>query len=134
MGLVRSGFETLVRAGYQPGVAYLECVHQVKLLAELVQQGGLSYMLHAISDTAEWGAYEAAPRVVGESSRAAMAEILQQIRTGQFAEQWARETSDGMPQRTERYREVFQSEIERVGREIRSTMPFLPPKEAPAEP
>lgn len=128
MGLVRAGFETLVDAGYQPEVAYFECVHQVQLLARLMQQGGVSYMLDAISDTAAWGALEAADRVIGPESRAGMRELLAEARSGEFDAKWTAEDAAGRPEMRARVAEWRSTEMERVGADLRELMPFLPPR------
>jgi ketol-acid reductoisomerase len=127
--LVKTGFETLVDAGYQPEVAYFECLHELKLIVDLMYQGGLSYMRYSVSDTAEYGDYTAGPQVVNADSRAAMERLLESIRNGEFAEQWIEENRTG---RTNfecwRQRDVDHP-LEVVGRELRRMMPFVQPKE-----
>src|SRR5690606_24418789 len=93
--LVKAGFETLVDAGYQPEVAYFECMHELKLIVDLMYRGGLNYMRYSISDTAEWGDYVAGPKVIGPESRKAMQELLASIQSGEFARTWIAESETG---------------------------------------
>ena len=86
--LVKAGFNTLVEAGYQPEIAYFECLHELKLIVDLMYQGGLSYMRYSVSDTAEWGDYKSGPRIVTDETREAMRQILKEIQSGAFAEEW----------------------------------------------
>ena len=95
--LIKAGFDTLVAAGYQPEAAYFECLHEVKLIVDLLYARGLAGMREAISDTAEWGGYNAGPRVVTEASRQAMREILAEIQSGEFTRKWIEENSNGLP-------------------------------------
>ncbi|HVD05475.1 MAG TPA: ketol-acid reductoisomerase, partial [Gemmatimonadaceae bacterium] len=95
--LVKAGFETLVEAGYQPEVAYFECMHELKLIVDLMYQGGLSYMRYSVSDTAEYGDYVAGPRIVDERTRGVMRELLSEIRDGSFAREWIAENDAGLP-------------------------------------
>ncbi|GAA5529607.1 ketol-acid reductoisomerase [Herpetosiphon gulosus] len=127
--LVKAGFETLVEAGYQPEVAYFECMHELKLIVDLFYQGGLSYMRYSVSDTAEWGDYIAGPRVVTSETKAAMKLLLEEIQNGAFAEDWIEENHTGRA-RFNKYRSTdVGHQIEQVGRELRSMMPFVNPKE-----
>jgi ketol-acid reductoisomerase len=127
--LVKTGFETLVNAGYQPEVAYFECLHELKLIVDLMYQGGLSYMRYSVSDTAEYGDYTAGPQVVNEESRAAMESLLAAIRSGEFAQQWIEENRTGRTN-FECYRKKdVDHPLEVVGRELRRMMPFVNPKE-----
>lgn len=127
--LVKAGFETLVAAGYQPEVAYFECLHELKLIVDLIYQGGLNYMRYSISDTAEYGDYVAGPRVIGLEARAAMQTLLADIRSGAFATRWIAENAMGRPSfNADRQRDIAHP-IERVGRELRRMMPFVQPKE-----
>ncbi len=127
--LVKSAFETLVAAGYQPEVAYFECMHELKLIVDLLYQGGLSYMRFSISDTAEYGDYVSGPKVINEQSRTAMRQILTEIQNGAFAEEWIDENHKGRPNfNAMRLRDV-EHPIEKVGRELRRMMPFVNPKE-----
>jgi ketol-acid reductoisomerase len=127
--LVKAGFDTLVDAGYQPEVAYFECMHELKLIVDLMYQGGLSYMRYSVSDTAEYGDYVAGPRVVDERTREVMRDLLSNIRDGSFAREWIAENDDGLP----RFKRTRSAEtghrIEDVGRSLRRMMPFVNPKE-----
>ena len=127
--LVKAGFETLVEAGYQPEVAYFECLHELKLIVDLVQQGGLSYMRYSVSDTAEWGDYVAGPRIVTDETRAAMRALLAEVRSGAFAERWIAENRTGRAEFERRRAADVDHPIERVGRALRRRMPFIDPKE-----
>jgi ketol-acid reductoisomerase len=123
--LVEAGYETLVEAGYQPEIAYFECLHELKLIIDLVYEGGLSWMRYSISDTAEWGDYRSGPRVVDEGVRERMRQILSAIRDGSFAKEWIGEAEAGFPHFLALRREARRSQIETVGRELRSMMPWL---------
>ncbi len=127
--LVKAGFETLVEAGYQPEVAYFECLHELKLIVDLMYQGGLNYMRHSVSDTAEYGDYEAGRAIITEATREAMRRLLDAIRDGSFARRWIEEHRRGRPTFTARRLAESEHEIERVGRAMRRMMPFLEPKE-----
>jgi ketol-acid reductoisomerase len=125
--LVKAGFDTLVEAGYQPEVAYFECLHELKLIVDLMYRGGLNYMRYSVSDTAEYGDYTAGPRVVTEETRREMKKILSEIQEGHFAEKWIAENAAGRPN-FEKQREAERGHlIEKVGRELRDKMPFLNP-------
>lgn len=127
--LVKAGFETLVEAGYQPEVAYFECLHELKLIVDLMYRGGLAYMRYSISDTAEWGDYIAGPRVITDESRAAMKKLLTDIQDGTFAKRWIEENKTGRKQ-LEKYRsEEAAHPIEATGAKLRAAMPFLDPVE-----
>jgi ketol-acid reductoisomerase len=130
--LVKAGFETLVEAGYQPEIAYFECLHELKLIVDLIYQGGLSYMRYSVSDTAEYGDYTGGPRVVTEQTRQEMREILKEIQDGRYAEAWIKENRTGRNWFEETRAKEQQHPVEVVGRELRKMMPFLNPKEAPA--
>src|SRR5204862_4707974 len=95
--LIRAGFETLVEAGYQPEVAYFECMHEMKLIVDLMYQGGMSYMRYSISDTAEYGDYVSGPRVIGPQVKEEMRKVLQEIQNGTFASRWITENQAGRP-------------------------------------
>ncbi len=127
--LVKAGFETLVEAGYQPEVAYFECMHELKLIVDLFYQGGLNYMRYSVSDTAEYGDYVAGPRIVTDDTRAAMRQLLEEVRNGSFASAWIDENRQGRPQFNRRRREDATHPIEDVGRELRRMMTFVNPKE-----
>jgi ketol-acid reductoisomerase len=125
--LMKAGFETLVEAGYQPEVAYFECLHELKLIVDLMYRGGLNYMRYSISDTAEHGDYTAGPRIVTDATRAAMRKILEEIQEGTYAESWIAENRAGRPS-FEATREKERTQLlEKVGEELRAKMPFLNP-------
>ena len=127
--LVKAGFQTLVDAGYQPELAYFECLHELKLIVDLMYRGGLNYMRYSVSDTAEWGDYVSGPRVVGDASKKAMKEILAEIQDGTFAKRWIEENENGRPKfKAKRHAEQEQP-IEQVGAKLRSMMPFVDPVE-----
>ncbi|MHB8054174.1 MAG: ketol-acid reductoisomerase [Candidatus Aminicenantales bacterium] len=126
--LIKAGFETLTAAGYQPEVAYFECLHEMKLIVDLIYQGGLTHMRQSVSDTAEYGDYMSGPRIIGEESRAAMSAVLAEIRDGSFARRWIREYEEGQPYfRAKRVREQ-DLPIESVGRGLRSMMSWIRPE------
>ena len=126
--LVKAGFDTLVEAGYPPEMAYFECLHELKLIVDLVNQGGLSYMRRAISDTAEYGDYVAGPRVIDEHVRDNLRQVLQEVRSGSFARRWVEEFEGGAAEFKRMRAEEQTQQIEVVGRELRSMMPWLEPK------
>ncbi|MEJ5365279.1 MAG: ketol-acid reductoisomerase [Desulfosoma sp.] len=127
--LIKAGFETLVEAGYQPEIAFFECMHELKLIVDLIYQGGLSYMRYSISDTAEYGDYTRGKRIITEETRREMKRILQEIQTGAFAREWILENQAGTPM----FRAIRQRErahlVEQVGKRLRAMMPFLDAKE-----
>jgi ketol-acid reductoisomerase len=126
--LIRAGFETLVDAGYAPEMAYFECLHEVKLIVDLIYEGGLSYMRYSVSDTAEYGDYTRGPRVVTDETRKEMKKILSEIQSGQFAREWMEENRTGR-KKFLAMREAQQNQpIEKVGAELRQMMTFLKKK------
>lgn len=127
--LVKAGFETLVDAGYQPEVAYFECMHELKLIVDLFYQGGLNYMRYSVSDTAEWGDYVAGPRIVTDETKAAMKQLLADIQSGAFAEDWIEENHTGRSRFNAARAADLDHPIEQVGRKLRAMMPFVNPKE-----
>jgi ketol-acid reductoisomerase len=127
--LVRNGFDTLVEAGYQPEIAYFECLHELKLIVDLIYEGGLSWMRYSVSDTAEWGDYQSGPRVVDDHARAAMKGILDEIQDGSFAKRWIAEADAGFPEFLRLRSEARSSRLEEVGRELRRMMPWLESEE-----
>ena len=129
--LVKAGFETLINAGYQPEVAYFECLHELKLIVDLMYRGGLAYMRYSISDTAEWGDYTAGPRIVTEQTKETMRQILKEIQNGQFAKRWIEENENGIPEFTKMRKAEAVHPIEVVGVKLRAMMPFLDPVTAP---
>ncbi len=127
--MIKAAFETLVEAGYQPEVAYFECMHEVKLIVDLLYEGGLNYMRYSVSDTAEWGDYTAGPKVINEQSKAAMRQLLADIQSGAFAEDWIDENHNGRPRFNYLRSQDGDHPVERVGRELRRLMPFINAKE-----
>ncbi len=123
--LIKSGFETLVGAGYQPEIAYFECMHELKLIIDLIYEGGLSWMRYSVSDTAEWGDYQSGPRVVDEHVRETMKQVLAEIQDGTFAERWIAEADAGFPEFLRLRRQARSSQLETVGRDLRRMMPWL---------
>ena len=130
--LVQAAFETLVDAGYQPELAYFETMHELKLIVDLMYQGGLQYMRYSISDTAEFGDYVSGPRIVNGETRDEMRRILRDIQDGSFAKRWIDESRAGGQEFRRLRRENADARIEGVGAELRSHMTFLDPKAAPA--
>jgi ketol-acid reductoisomerase len=128
--LVKAGFETLVEAGYQPEVAYFECLHELKLIVDLMYQGGLAYMRHSISDTAEYGDYSRGPRVVDDRTKAELRQILREVQDGTFAREWILENMAGAPSFHAHRRREAEHPIEKVGAKLREMMPWLGPKKA----
>ena len=128
--LVKASFETLVEAGYQPEIAYFECLHELKLIVDLMYRGGLTYMRHSISDTAEYGDYVSGPRVVDARTRATMKQILEEVRSGAFAKRWIDENETGKKTFLATRAAERDLQIEKVGAELRSMMPFLEPVKA----
>ncbi len=127
--LIKAGFETLVAAGYQPEVAYFECMHEVKLIVDLFYQGGLSYMRYSISDTAEYGDLTRGPRIITDQTRAEMKKILGEITSGAFAKEWVNEYQTGLKNFTELYEKDHNSQLETVGRKLRKMMKWINAKE-----
>jgi ketol-acid reductoisomerase len=127
--LVKAGFDTLVDAGYQPEVAYFECMHELKLIVDLMYQGGLNYMRYSVSDTAEYGDYVAGPRIVDERTRETMRELLSNIRDGSFAREWIAENNSGLPHFKSTRSAETHHRIEDVGRSLRRMMTFVNAKE-----
>ena len=123
--LIRAGFETLVGAGYAPEIAYFECLHELKLIVDLIYEGGLSYMRYSVSDTAEYGDYTRGPRIVNEQTRQEMKKILAEIQSGQFAREWITENKTGRHKFLAMREAAKDQPIERVGRELREMMTFL---------
>ncbi len=123
--LIQAGFETLVEAGYSPEMAYFECCHEVKLIVDLIYEGGIANMRHSISNTAEYGDLTRGPRVVGPETKAEMKRILHEIQSGQFAREWILEAKANMASFKARRRLGQEHPIEKVGAEVRSNMPWL---------
>ncbi len=126
--LIRAGFETLTEAGYAPEIAYFECLHELKLIVDLIYEGGLGYMRYSISDTAEYGDYTRGPRLVTAETRAEMKKILAEIQSGEFAKNWMKENKDGREKFLAMRAANADQPIEKVGAELRAMMPFLKKK------
>lgn len=123
--LIQAGYETLVMAGYPPEMAYFECVHEVKLIVDLIYEGGLTNMRYSISNTAEYGDLSRGKRVIGPEVRQAMQGLLKDIQSGKFAEEWINEYRSGMPHFTELRKEAANHPLEKVGEQLRAMMPWL---------
>ena len=127
--LVKAGFETLVKNGYQPEVAYFECMHELKLIVDLMYRGGLNYMRHSVSDTAEYGDYTAGDRIVTAETKQEMQRLLDEVKDGSFARKWIAENRTGRAGFEARRIAESSHQIEAVGRGMRRMMPFLDAKE-----
>ena len=125
--LVKAGFETLVEAGYQPEIAYFECLHELKLIVDLMYRGGLSYMRYSISDTAEYGDYESGPKVIDAGTKERMKAILADIQSGEFGQRWIDENAAGRPNFNARRLAERDQRLEEVGKRLRDMMPFVEP-------
>ena len=123
--LIKAAFETLVEAGYQPESAYFECMHELKLIVDLLYQGGMEYMRYSVSDTAEYGDYSRGPMVVDEHVKDNMKKVLAAVQDGSFAREWIAENDEGRPRFNRLRRENAEHPIERVGEELRGMMSFL---------
>lgn len=123
--LVKAGFETLVDAGYQPEIAYFECMNELKLIVDLMYEGGLTKMRNSISDTAEYGDLIAGEKIINESSRAAMDELLKNVKNGEFAKRWLLENQVGRPSYNKRREQDENHQIEKVGAKLRSMMNWI---------
>lgn len=123
--LVETAFETLVEAGYQPEIAYFECLHELKLIVDLMYRGGLSYMRYSVSNTAEHGDYSTGPKIVTDDTRAAMKQILADIQNGAYAEEWIDENAQGIPNLLATRHAKRNHQIEQVGKQLRRMMPWL---------
>jgi ketol-acid reductoisomerase len=126
--LVKAGFETLVQAGYQPEIAYFECLHELKLIVDLFYQGGINYMRYSVSDTAEFGDYVSGPRIITDATRAEMKKILTEIQDGTFAKRWIKENQDGRPFYNKVKEEQKNHPIEKVGAQLRKMMKWIDSK------
>jgi ketol-acid reductoisomerase len=123
--LIQAGFDTLVEAGYQPESAYFECLHEMKLIVDMIYEGGMSWMRHSISDTAEYGDYTRGPRVIGDAQREEMRKILGEIRSGAFAREWITENQTGRPAFSAKREAAREHQIETVGTQLRQMMPWI---------
>jgi hypothetical protein len=135
--LVKTAFETLVQAGYQPEIAYFECMHELKLLVDLMHEGGMAYMRYSISDTAEYGDYTRGPKVIDDHVRQNMKQVLANIRNGAFAREWILENQAGRPSFYALRKQNADHMIEKVGANLRGMMPWLKPgnkQQTPAQP
>ncbi len=131
--LVKAGFDTLTEAGYQPEIAYFEVLHELKLIVDLMYQGGMSYMWYSVSDTAEHGGYTAGPRIITNETRAAMRQLLADIQSGEYARRWIEENKAGRPNFNKMRQAERELPIEKVGAELRKMMPFLEAKRVPQD-
>jgi ketol-acid reductoisomerase len=125
--LVKAGFEVLVEAGYQPELAYFECMHELKLIVDLMYRGGLNYMRYSVSDTAEHGDYTGGPKIITEETKYVMHQMLSEIQDGSYAETWIKENEAGRPWFNEQRRKEQNHMIEIVGADLREMMPFIDP-------
>ena len=130
--LIRAGFETLVDAGYQPEIAYFECLHELKLIVDLIYEGGLAYMRYSVSDTAEFGDYTRGPRVINQAVREEMRKILAEVRSGAFAREWIEENKSGRQNFLAMRDAARQQRVEQVGAGLRQMMTFLQKKKKEA--
>jgi ketol-acid reductoisomerase len=123
--LIKAGYETLIEAGYAPEMAYFECLHELKLIVDLIYEGGIVGMRQRVSDTAEYGDYTRGPRIINERARKEMKKILSEIQSGKFAREWMRENKNGRPN-FKKYREDSQNHpVEKVGKDLREMMPWM---------
>jgi ketol-acid reductoisomerase len=123
--LVMAGFETLVEAGYQPEMAYFECLHELKLIVDLMVESGVSGMRFSVSETAEWGDYISGPRVINASSKKAMKAILKEIQNGKFTKDWVKEYKAGLPRYKQFVKDGQTHPIEKTGQRLRALMPWV---------
>jgi ketol-acid reductoisomerase len=123
--LMKAGFETLVEAGYAPEIAYFECLHEMKLIVDLIYEGGLGLMRYSVSNTAKFGDFTRGTRIITDATRAEMRRILTEIQSGAFAKEWILENEAGRPMFNARYRQEADHPIEEVGRQLRAMMPWL---------
>lgn len=138
--LVKAGFEVLVEAGYQPEIAYFECLHELKLIVDLMYEGGIERMYYSVSDTAEYGGLSRGTRVVNQDTKKRMKKILDEVQSGTFADEWMKENKEGLPNLTRMRNQLGNHKIEEVGKELRSMMNWIPggkkqqkPEPEPAE-
>lgn len=130
-GLIQAGFDTLVEAGYQPEIAYFECLHELKLIVDLIYEGGIEYMNYSVSNTAEHGGYTGETKVITEQTRAAMREMLADVRSGKYAQGWIEENAKGRPWFNKEREKRQGTTLSEVGKQIRKTMPFLDDRTVP---
>jgi len=125
--LIKAAFETLVEAGYQPEIAYFECLHELKLIVDLIYRGGLNYMRYSVSDTAEYGDYTAGPRLINAETRKEMKKLLEEVRNGSFARKWIAENEAGRPEFNAMRKRDQDQMLETLGAKLRAMMPFIQP-------
>ena len=123
--LVAIGFEVLVEAGYQPEIAYFECLHELKLIVDLMYEGGIAGMYYSVSDTAEFGGFSRGTRVIDKDTKKRMKNILEEVQNGHFAHEWIDENKEGLPNLTKMRKDLSEHQIEKVGKELRGMMTFL---------
>ena len=123
--LVKAGFETLTEAGYEPEIAYFECLHELKLIVDLIYEGGLSKMNWSISETAEWGGYKTGPRIITDATRAEMKKVLGEIQSGEFTDKWIAEYDNGLPEYKKLYEATSNHPVEQVGKRLRKLMSWV---------
>jgi len=123
--LVKAGFETLTEAGYEPEIAYFECLHELKLIVDLIYEGGLSKMNWSVSETAEWGGYKTGPRIITADTKAEMKKVLEEIQSGQFTREWIAEYDNGLPEYKKLYDATTNHPIEQVGKKLRGLMSWV---------
>jgi ketol-acid reductoisomerase len=123
--LIRAGYETLVSAGYAPEMAYFECCHEVKLIVDLIYEGGIANMNYSVSNTAEYGEYVSGPRIINDSVRAEMKRVLADIQSGRFTREWMLENSVNQPNFKAMRRRLSEQPIEQVGEKLRAMMPWI---------
>jgi ketol-acid reductoisomerase len=123
--LIVAAYETLVEAGYSPEMAYFECVHEVKLIVDLIYEGGIANMRYSVSNTAEYGDYVSGPRIIDDSVRARMREVLDDIQSGRFTKEWMLENAAGQPSFKAMRRRAAENDIEKVGERLRAMMPWI---------
>ena len=127
--LIRNGFETLVEAGYQPESAYFETLHEVKLIVDLMYEGGFEWMRHSISDTAEYGDFSRGSRIITDDTKKEMKKVLEEIQSGAFAKEWMSQAREGSPYLKQERENASNHQIENIGKELRNMMPFLDAKD-----
>jgi ketol-acid reductoisomerase len=127
--LIKNGFETLVEAGYQPESAYFETLHEVKLIVDLMYEGGFEWMRHSISDTAEYGDFSRGSRIINSDTKKEMKKVLDEIQSGAFAKEWMSQAREGSPFLKEKREEASKHQIEDIGKSLRNMMPFLDAKD-----
>ncbi len=127
--LIKAGFETLIEAGYQPEVAYFECMHEVKLIVDLMYQGGINYMRYSVSNTAEWGDLITGPKIIDKKAKKTMKKVLSEIQSGKFAKEWIEEYKGGMKNFKKLYDQDHDHPIEKVGKDLRRMMKWIDAKE-----